>query len=160
MDYQKAKNLIFTPALKSMDKYSDRALSIALNTCAQESHLGEYDMQVQGPAIGIGQMEPITYDDLWTNYLLRPDKKELREAMESTLVTRSFERDRPTHEVLRNNYFFAVQMTRVAYLRFPEELPEVEDIPGQAAYWKKYYNTKKGKGTEEEFIKSHYRLCK
>lgn len=33
-------------------------------------------------------------------------------------------------------------------------LPASEDIAGLATYWKQYYNTPQGKGTEAEFIKN------
>jgi len=35
-------------------------------------------------------------------------------------------------------------MARVHYLRQPAKLPAENDIPGMAAYWKKYYNIRSG----------------
>ena len=43
-------------------------------------------------------------------------------------------------------------MTRIHYLRVPEKLPEANDVEGLARYWKKYYNTSAGKGTEKDFM--------
>jgi hypothetical protein len=49
-------------------------------------------------------------------------------------------------------------MCRLHYRRVPEPLPDAEDINGLAAYWKKYYNTKAGRGSESEFIINWYNL--
>ena len=46
-------------------------------------------------------------------------------------------------------------MCRVHYYRVSEALPEENDIEGMARYWKKYYNTPLGAGTEEEFIHNY-----
>ena len=45
---------------------------------------------------------------------------------------------------------FACLMARVHYLRVVEAVPE--DLRGQAGYWKRYYNTKAGKGTIDGYI--------
>ena len=39
---------------------------------------------------------------------------------------------------------------RLHLKRWEEEIPE--DLPGQARYWKQYYNTEDGKGSPEEFL--------
>ena len=44
-------------------------------------------------------------------------------------------------------------MARIHYLRVPEKLPD--NLIGYSRYWKKYYNTEQGKGTEEEFVKNY-----
>ena len=39
---------------------------------------------------------------------------------------------------------------RLFLVKIPAPIPS--DLPGQAAYWKRYYNTVAGKGTVEKFI--------
>ena len=34
----------------------------------------------------------------------------------------------------------------------PAAIPPASDVEGQAAYWKKYYNTGAGKGSEQKFV--------
>ena len=45
------------------------AVNLLLGTAAQESRLGEYIEQVNGPALGIFQMEPKTEIDIFRNFL-------------------------------------------------------------------------------------------
>ena len=41
-------------------------------------------------------------------------------------------------------------MARMHYARVREKIPS--DLTGWAGYWKRFYNTPQGKGTEEEFM--------
>ena len=52
---------------------------------------------------------------------------------------------------------FATILCRVFYWRFEEPLPHHNDVEGLAKYWKKYYNTQLGSGTEEEFEENFVR---
>src|SRR6266849_2351788 len=62
---QDLKTYVIIPALQVMgDKYStDVNVQLLLATAAQESHMGEYLHQLNGPALGIFQMEPATFVD-------------------------------------------------------------------------------------------------
>jgi len=44
-------------------------------------------------------------------------------------------------------------MARIHYLRIADKIPST--LEGQAAYWKKYYNSEKGAGTVEEYIANY-----
>lgn len=46
----------------------------------------------------------------------------------------------------------ACTLARLHYLRCRGKIPS--NVPGQAAYWKKYYNTALGAGTVEEYMAS------
>lgn len=56
-------------------------------------------------------------------------------------------------ENLTMNLAFATAAARLQYYRVPETIPET--LSGQAAYWKKYWNTEHGKGTEKQYSE-HY----
>jgi hypothetical protein len=56
-------------------------------------------------------------------------------------------------EDLVRNDKLAICMCRVKYFQVKEGLPS--DLEGWARYWKKYYNTPLGKGTEEDFIRDY-----
>lgn len=139
---------IVRPALKLMKLYSPQAEQLLMGTMAQESALGTYVYQVpSGPARGIFQMEPDTERDIWENYLAyRP---ELAEAVRKIKGT--------SPEPLIWNLYYQVAMARLHYRRVAEPLPVLNDIPAMAQYWKRYYNTPKGKGTEAEFIENYHR---
>ena len=53
-------------------------------------------------------------------------------------------------EYLEYNLALAISMARIHYARVREKIPS--DLTGWAGYWKRFYNTPKGKGTEEEFV--------
>ena len=58
---------------------------------------------------------------------------------------------------LNDNDYLGAMFAREHYRRIPSPIPFT--IEGQAAYWKKYYNTEAGKGTEEEYLKNWKRYC-
>lgn len=129
--------------------YTPDSANLILGTIAQESAYGKYRKQLgNGPALGICQMESATFNDIVNNYLrYHPD---IVERIKSVChVTQLSAID------LINNDQLAVCMCRVHYLRVSEKIPWT--IEGYAAYWKRYYNTIKGKGTEEEFIRNYKR---
>ena len=52
-------------------------------------------------------------------------------------------------QILTTNLTAGIVSCRLHYWRCPEKLPETLDQ--QSSYWKKWYNTEKGKGTVEDF---------
>ena len=131
--------------------YSESATNLLLGTCAQESAFGKYNQQLGGgPALGPFQMEPFTMRDLWNNFL----------AYKDSLCERIYEEygyTEANNDLLQYDVDYGIIMCRVHYLRVKERLPESDDIEALAKYWKKYYNTIKGKGKVKEFIKNYNR---
>lgn len=148
----KSNNLrtLIADTLQGIGLYSDKVTELLLGTCAQESHLGKYRKQLGGgPALGIFQMEPATFRDICDNYLrYKPD---LQAKIKSVSGVEYFDAGE-----LVDNDRLAICFARVHYLRVKEPVPG--DLPGWARYWKKYYNTPKGKGKEDEFIANYERL--
>lgn len=127
------------------------ATNLLMGTCAQESAFGKYNRQLGGgPALGVFQMEPATFEDIVNNYLYY--KRNLYVRILSVCKLNYFEA-----EEMIDNVKFATCMARVHYLRVHESIPS--DLDGWARYWKKYYNTIKGKGTEEEFKENFKKHC-
>lgn len=124
--------------------YSEDAENLVLGTGAHESAGFEYTTQIGGgPALGKWQMEPFTFEDIKENVLrYHPDLaiKILHLSGVKSLVAK----DLITNDVL------AICMCRVQYYRQKEAIPHT--LQGYAEYWKKYYNTEKGKGTVQQFI--------
>jgi hypothetical protein len=138
------RELVIQPTLEYLGLDSLAAQNLLLGTCAQESAMGTYIKQVNGCALGIYQMEPATHDDIWKNFIFF--NFSLKEKV-SELGT--------TQGKLIGNLNYATAMCRIHYMRINEPLPAADNIYGLAAYWKKYYNTEKGKGTEEQFITNY-----
>ena len=160
MNANQLKKYVVEPTLKEIDLYSEAAVNLILGTAAQESRCGHYIHQVNGPALGIYQMEPLTNDDIWNSYLayhidLMDDLLEAigYDCGNYALTNIAFNSERLIWDLK-----YATIMCRLHYYRVPVPLPRAEDLSGLAAYWKKYYNTEKGKGTEQEFIKNYRSL--
>jgi hypothetical protein len=142
---------VIRPAIRAIELWSESAENLLMGTAAQESQMGTYVRQLGGgPALGIFQMEPATHDDIWKNYLRY--QPYLRELLMMHFVPATTE---PKASDLISNLGYAAAMCRVHYRRVLEKLPAADDVAGMARYWKKYFNTPKGKGTEEEFLKNY-----
>lgn len=128
-------------------KYSINAENLILGTIAQESAYGKYREQLGGgPAKGVCQIEPNTFNDIINNYLkYRPHILHKVAQISGVLA--------PQSDDLIHNDKLSICICRIHYLRIKESIPK--DLIGWANYWKKYYNTIKGKGTINEFIKNY-----
>lgn len=146
IDKKQLRELI-KETLKEIDLYSEDAVNLLMGTAAQESHLGTYIRQLgSGPALGIFQMEPSTFKDIMINYLyFKPELlKKILHSCKQSMIT-------PIDIVW--NLKLAICFARLQYYRRPEPLPTTKG--GYAAYWKQFYNTHLGKGTEQEFINNY-----
>lgn len=153
---EQLRTLIIRPTLEYLGLWSQSAENLLLGTAAQESHMGTYIAQIKGPALGIYQMEPATHNDIYNNYLgHRHDiGAKIADLMDQSWI------DLEPWDKMAGNLYYATAMARVHYLRVSEKLPEATDIEGLARYWKKYYNTELGKGTEGEFTDNYRKYVK
>lgn len=128
-------------------KYSPEAAHLIWGTGAHESMGWQYRRQMgNGPAKGFWQMEPFTFYDLVENFLAYRPK--LTAKVKQVAGVKEF-----ISEDLVNNDKLAICMCRVKYYQVKEAIPT--NLEGFAKFWKKYYNTPLGKGTEEEFIQDY-----
>jgi hypothetical protein len=146
---QQLKELIIKPALIDLIMFSEDAFELLVLTCAVESAGGTYLKQVKGRALGIYQMEPDTYNDIWQNYIIK--KNDL-----SLLMATNFDCSRmPDEDRLIYDLRFATAMARLHYARFPEPIPSKENLKALYAYYKKYYNTALGASEEDKSIRKY-----
>jgi hypothetical protein len=115
-----------------------------MGTAAQESRLGKYIAQINGPAKGIFQMEPATEKDLW-NYISRKDLTDLIGSTSGVFGSN------PLH--LEGNLIYQIIIARIFYRRVKEAIPE--GLVPQAKYYKKYWNTELGKATVDQYVKNY-----
>ncbi len=142
---QQFRSLVIRPTLRRLDLWSEAAEELLLGTAIQESSLHYLQQMGGGPAMGVWQMERATHDDLWANFLNGRTKLGLN-------VLGPYYKPDVTRMVWDLSY--ACAMCRIHYLRCSDALPPAGDIAGQAAYWKRWYNTPLGKGTVEQYIDS------
>jgi len=147
------ENVIF-PALMIIGKYSDDAADMVLVTGAVESHYRHVRQIGGGSALGLFQMEPSTHDDIWRNYLMSSRLRKVSDGL--TQLTK-----RPgVYQELEVNPWYAAAMCRVHYLRDRHKLPKAGNRMAQAEYWKRVYNTVKGKGTVGKFLEDVTEILK
>ncbi len=146
------REYVIRPALTAINKWSESAEELLVLTCAQESLGGTYLHQLKGPALGIFQMEPNTYTDIWERYL--PYRPELVHSMLNYL---QYSR-RPGPEVMVYNLSYAAFMCRIHYLRVSDALPKAEDALGLAKYWNEHYNCNPSKGTDREAVENYLKF--
>lgn len=149
MKAKQMRELVIKPALERLDLTGEPAETLLLATACVESRCGAAIKQwPSGPALGIFQIEPATYDDLLLNYLaFRPDLNVKLMSLYCAGMT--------AEENLTCNLIFQAAVCRLIYLRAPEKIPET--LSGMAAFWKRFYNTPAGKGTEAKFLEAYGR---
>src|SRR2546429_673559 len=100
-------NLVIRPTLNKIGWGGEAAENLLLGTCAQESQMGTYLAQINGPALGIYQMEPITHNDCWVNFLIYNPELTQKIKLISPRNT----------DALVYNLAYATAMSRIKYLR-------------------------------------------
>lgn len=132
------RELIIKSTLNDLMLYSEDAEELLIFTCAVESMGGTFLHQVNGPALGIYQMEPATYNDIWQNFIKKSGPLSLK------LFSNFDVNHMPSEERMIYDLRFATAMARIHYLRVKEPLPNCKDVDAIWDYYKKYYNTSKG----------------
>lgn len=144
------RELIVKSTLNDLLMYSENAEELMVFTCAVESLGGTYIKQLNGPALGIYQMEPETYNDIWQNYI-KPNGK-----LTMMFLTNFHITFMPPEEMLIHDLRFATAMTRLFYARVKSPLPFAKDIDAIWTYYKLYYNTTLGAAEKDSAIQRYY----
>lgn len=149
LDCGQLTSLIIKPALEDLVMYSEEAVELMIFTCAVESNGGSYLKQMSGPALGIYQMEPKTYNDIWQNYIMKNSSILLRFIHGFGINVM------PDEHRLIYDLRFATAMTRIHYMRIPEPLPKLHDLEALWNYYKTYYNTSAGKAEYHDSLNKY-----
>ncbi len=152
LDSFQLQALIIKPALVDLLMYSEEAIELLLFTCAVESDGGHYLAQINGAALGIYQMEPKTYNDIWQNYINNNNNLKLK-------LLHNFEAPRmPSENRMIYDLRFATAMARIHYMRVKEPLPKLHDLDALWNYYKTYYNSLDGKAEYHEAVNAYQRF--
>ncbi|MFP8968584.1 hypothetical protein ACKC9G_18525 [Pokkaliibacter sp. CJK22405] len=123
-----------------------KAVHLVLETCAQETHLGQYpDPTVNYAGAGLAQCDRGTFDWLQAQYSSHPLATKLRQRFDVHL-------EKVQYAELYHSPLIAMIFCRLRFFIVPSLIPD--DLEGRAAYWKKWYNSTAGKGQPEEYIKN------
>ena len=131
--------------------WSFNSEELLLGTCAQESHLGTFRRQLgSGPGLGIYQMEPMTEQSLWKDYIYyRADL--------AVAITRVCGVKQPDTYQLEMNLAYQTIMARLRYFAWVKE-PIPSTLNAQAKYWDDNYNCNPNAGTAQEYISNYRRF--
>lgn len=182
MDVKQFRDYIVKPTLDALEEYlpncnSEESIDLMMGTAAQESNF-KYVRQIGGgPAASFFQIEPDTFRDHFFSFIDHRDhlcdflcEQYLPESLSSgTGSIGQLEAyvdhldDHQLQYLLSSNIGLSVVIARIKYWRFAEPLPKKDDpdyIVKLGQYWKDHYNTKKGKGTVDEFVANYHRYLK
>lgn len=132
--------------------YSDDVCELLMFTFANESHCGMYRHQINGPALGIGQMEPFTHDDIWANYLKYHPilTKEISDKFGGFLTSALLETSDP----------YSIIFARLQYLRYPDKIPPGNDLDAIWLLYKKRYNSNSGAANKQQAMDCYNKYAK
>lgn len=152
LDVGQLQREVVTPALQAVGMWSLAAERLVIATAVHESHLVYLRQVGGGPALGLWQIEPATHRDIWKNWLAyRPDATA---AIRAHALLPADVGPEPSDDLLIFNLRYAALICRCLYRRIKAPLPAAEDWRGLAEYWKRWYNTAAGRGTEAGFVAS------
>jgi hypothetical protein len=130
-------------------------ISLFLKRIAKvESHYGEHALTFRdGYYGGIWQVDRIAFEET-KNTKAHPKLKKLHHALAIRSHRISALKKRLDWQTIdwkeSRKAFISCLAARLYLATIPESVPD--SLNGQAQYWKKYYNTSQGQGTEKHFI--------
>ena len=119
------------------------ARKLVFETGMAESGYRNLEQIGGGPGVSFWQIEIGTVQDIWENYVL------YRKPYIESFYRMGLVEDDLTFCVV-TNIALACAFCRLYYRRKPGLIPS--SMPARAAYWKRYYNTAKGRGTVDHYI--------
>ena len=119
-----------------------KAYNMQMETICVETGLGEYPDTDDKQGMGLSQIDRIKYDDIILNSQEHRDTIWNKWHIDINLVT---------FESLRYDWKSAIIFTRLGYKRIIAPIPSTRKE--RAIYWKKWWNTYKGKGSPEHYMK-------
>jgi len=152
MDAQQLHDHIIKPTLQYMGGNYDSkdARFLLLCTAAIESKCGYYIKQVNGPALGVWQMEPETHDDI-LEHCDALNNPEFSCIISGLIPSECYDVRESGCEFLIQSHLFACAMARLKYSMDKAPLPDRHDIKAVYDYYKRIYNTPAGASTYEKF---------
>ena len=138
MDPIEFHDYVIKPTLDQIGLDQPGAGFLVLGTALIETNLTTLRQPGNGIKLGVYQMDSITHDDIWWNWLNRrtPSMVDLGNTVLGLAA------DWPTGATqMVGNLQYATAMARCLYRRRPEPLPMEFDIASMALYWKTYWDT-------------------
>ena len=136
---------VLEPTLKEIEMYSIEAMLLMYATAYTESRLTHLK-QLNGPALGIFQVEPKTYLDVKRYLETRPDIE--------TKVLAALEYDSIPNSSMHliSNLKLSTIIARIKYWMHPSSIPERHENAEMYSYYKHLYNCNPIVDSQEVFF--------
>ena len=129
----------------------ENAIKLMLETAMQETRLGQFEDKTNYAAgTGLCQADKFPFEDRQQR-IRQKDVDKMNEAFDVDWYLVEWRE-------LEHAPLLSMLDCRITYKLRPEAIPDT--VIGRAAYWKKFYNTIAGKGTEVEYIENAEKLWK
>ncbi len=143
-----SRDIIYIYVNEICDMFPNKecAKDLILGTIAVETDFANtQDKNTYSSGVGLCQFDKIGFDDV----RIRTPRKTKYQILEKFGVNIEL----IEHRDLAHNPFLSILWCRLFYRLIPENIPC--SLGKQAEYWKKHYNTEKGKGTVEKYIEKY-----
>ena len=151
MDHRQFRENVVRPTLQYLGMHSEAAENLLIGTAMHESAKLKYIKQINGPALGFFQIEPMTHADVWRYLNTRSDIA----AKVRMLASYQYVGEHIPDSELMTNLRYSTAICRIKYWMIPEPIPPADDIEALGRYYKVYYNTKLGKATAQDFVNAY-----
>lgn len=152
-DINQFRDDILTPTLGGLQINEPGYKELLVFTCAVETYGGTYIKQINGPALGIYQIEPTTFSELWHNYVIR--QPQIVNLMSLNLNINRL----PSPNDIMTNLTLATALCVLYYKWRKAPIPETTPESLWAVY-KEFYNTYEGKAEEVSAIKAYKKFIR
>lgn len=139
MKYSELKKIVIKTTLE-MERHKPEMVELLCMIAAHESGLGKYRRQVNGPALSLFQIEPITHNSIWDHC----------DSIEMLAKKLGIKRN---VELLATDDRYAVFVARCYLLMDKNPLPKTVCEMGE--YAKTYWNSEGGKASPEAYIDAY-----
>ncbi len=134
IDVKSLRLSLIRPLLKEIKLWNKSAENLIVGTGLVESNLS-YLVQNCGPALGLWQIEPPTYQ--WIKYKIACDK-----TLQTRILAALNYSELPDEVNLIYNLGLSIIICRIKYLLSPQPLPDSNDVKKLSLYWGEIYNTR------------------
>lgn len=142
MDPKQFLEFVIRPTIEPIGLGGAAAERLLLGTALAETNLTSLH-QLNGPALGVYQIEPATHMDVWGNFIrFHPDLQEQ--------VLARLSLDPSGLEQLITNLSYQTIIARVIYRRVPTPLPAPDDALSLYQYYKAHWNTSLGAANDSD----------
>ena len=152
-DINQFRQDILSPTLEALQIRDLSFKELLVFTCAVESAGGTYVRQIKGPALGIYQIEPNTFTDLWHNYILR--KPDIVNLLSLNLGLHRM----PELDEIITDLKLATALCALLYKYRKAQINSFHPEDLWSVY-KPLYNTEKGSANKEDAIAAYYKFIR